>query len=781
MGETTPSAGRRQPVEPFSGRQASEILDSIADPVVAFDRHYRYTYVSRRACEILGKTPGELLGRSMWDCFPDDAASGFEQACDQAWATGRTATVERYSQTLNQWVENWVYPFEDGAATQWRDISERKRAEQALRQSEERLRLAQRAGGSGTFDLDLTANASRWSAELLELYGLRSEQFGGTYEDWVACLVPDDREAGIAAVRRSLETGQFELEFRIRRQDTGEIRWMYGRAEVHFDANGRPIRMIGINVDITDRKLAEQALREIQEGARRRAAELEALMEAVPIAIMIARDPDCTEIVGNRLSYEMHRRPYGSNLSAMPPPDQPAPSFRILRDGLPVPPMELPIRKAAFGGQPVRNYEMELVLEDGTSYTLLGHAVPLVGEDGRRAGAVAAFIDVTERKRNEERLRQTQKLESLGLLAGGIAHDFNNLLTGIMGNASMIVEDVPSECAEQLNEVIASAERAAHLTRQLLAYSGKGQFVVRDLDVPQAVNDIANLAQLSMPKSVDLAVTSQRRLPAVRMDPNQFQQIVMNLVINAGEAIGEGNPGKVSVVASMTDVDAPFVDTVGEEVAPGRYVSIEVSDTGCGIQPDTLPKIFEPFFTTKFTGRGLGLAAVAGIVRARKGGILVESSPGAPTVFRVLLPAAKRAAAEPEPKEPVPGRATILVVDDEAAVRDFIGAVLRRHGHHVLTAFDGRDALGVFEREGGKIDAVVLDVVMPVMGANELLPRITAEKSDLKVLLTSGYSESEARRLCADFPGAAYIQKPYTAQQIAAAVRRLLGQPKSRP
>ena len=405
---------------------------------------------------------------------------------------------------------------------------------------------------------------------------------------------------------------------------------------------------------------------------------------------------------------------------------------------------------------------------------MLGHAVPLFGDDGNSAGAVAAFLDVTERRRNEERLRQTQKLESLGLLAGGIAHDFNNLLTGILGNASMILDDVPPAVAAKLNDVISSAERAAHLTRQLLAYSGKGQFISRDLDVSQAVNDIAKLVQFSIPKSVDLTVSVQGRLPAVRMDPGQLQQILMNLVINAGEAIGEATPGKITVATSVTDIVSPFTGAAGNEVAPGRYVAIEVADTCCGIPTGKIAKVLEPFYTTKFTGRGLGLAAVAGIVRAQKGGIVVNSSPGAGTVFRVLLPAAPHGTLQTQPQAAMDGQRTILVVDDESAVREFIASVLRRHRYRVLTACDGRDAAAIFKREENEIDAIVLDVVMPIMGANDLLPQLKSQKPDLKVLLTSGYSESEARRLCADFPGAAFIQKPYTAQQIARAVRDLL-------
>src|SRR5581483_846168 len=217
---------------------------------------------------------------------------------------------------------------------------------------------------------------------------------------------------------------------------------------------------------------------------------------------------------------------------------------------------------------------------------MLGDAVPLFGADGKPSGAVAAFVDISERKRTEEHLRQSQKLESIGLLAGGIAHDFNNLLTGVMGNASLLLEDAPPEWAEPLRSIVAATERGAHLTRQLLAYSGKGQFIVRELDVTQAVNEMADLVQFSIPKSVSLALNLERRLPLVAMDPGQLQQILMNLVINAGEAIGDGNPGRITVTTSMADITAPLTDELGEEVAAGRYVCIEVRDTGCGIAPE---------------------------------------------------------------------------------------------------------------------------------------------------------------------------------------------------
>jgi PAS domain S-box-containing protein len=397
-----------------------------------------------------------------------------------------------------------------------------------------------------------------------------------------------------------------------------------------------------------------------------------------------------------------------------------------------------------------------------------------LGETRHAVRHSGVLLDITERKRDEERLRQTQKLESVGLLAGGIAHDFNNLLTGIMGHASLALEEVPPGPAEKIREVIAGAERAAHLTRQLLAYSGKGQFMVRDVDVSLAVQEIDDLVQFSIPKSAQLTVKVEKRLPFVRMDPSQLQQILMNLVINAGEAIGEGVPGRITVGTSMRDVARDFIDARGEPVAEGRYVCIEIRDTGAGISEDCKRKIFEPFFTTKFTGRGLGLAAVAGVLRSQGGGITLESVVGSGSVFRVFLPVAENVVRPATGLSDAGVLGTILVVDDERQVREFISEALRRNGYRVLAASDGREALAVCANKEEKIDAVVIDTVMPLMGANELLPLIHKLRPNVKMLLTSGYSESEARRLCADYPGADFIGKPYSARQISKAVENLL-------
>ncbi|HEY2016410.1 MAG TPA: CHASE3 domain-containing protein [Bryobacteraceae bacterium] len=407
-------------------------------------------------------------------------------------------------------------------------------------------------------------------------------------------------------------------------------------------------------------------------------------------------------------------------------------------------------------------------------------AAPIRGGDGALRGCVLVFRDVGERLRNEEKLRETAKLESLGVLAGGIAHDFNNLLVGILGNASLLREDLPPDFPgmELLDGVERAGERAAQLTQQMLAYSGRGHFVVRSMDLSKEVQQITALVHASIPKNVDLRLSLKDGLPAVEADAGQLQQVVMNLVINAAEAVGAKRGSVEIATASQTVVDdRPVITVLGERIRPGRYVVLRVTDSGCGMDEATRARIFDPFFTTKFTGRGLGLAAVLGIAKGHNGGIQVESALGVGSTFRVFFPVPAEQYA-PTTAAPVaalaPGRGKILVVDDEISVRSMVRNVLERAGYEVILASNGAEAVEVFAQDAGEIALILLDMTMPIMSGEEALPKLRSIRKEVRVIASSGYNEVEAlAKFGQDIDG--FIQKPYTAAQLAQKIRTTLG------
>jgi len=388
---------------------------------------------------------------------------------------------------------------------------------------------------------------------------------------------------------------------------------------------------------------------------------------------------------------------------------------------------------------------------------------------------------LVEDLRTEERLRQTQKLESLGILAGGIAHDFNNLLTGIIGNISLALDREASLSPRRryLEDAIQASERAADLTRQLLAYSGKGRFAVQNCDISEVVSQIASLIQTSISKNVNVMLNLVSGLALVEADCTQLQQIVMNLIINAAEAIGTDRSGVVMVETGQVTADESYLrGTLGADAAvPGEYVFVEVRDTGGGIDEETLPKIFDPFFTTKFMGRGLGLAAVLGIVRGHHGALKVDTTAGKGCTFRVLLPAAhvavtrQKAAAQ---RRDLSGTGTVLVVDDEEIVRRIAKNTLESWGYRVLLAENGQAAVERFAQKPDDISLVLLDLTMPVMNGEQAFQQMKRIRPSVRVILTSGYDEADAMGRFVGDGLAGFLQKPYTASRLAERVKRVM-------
>lgn len=391
-------------------------------------------------------------------------------------------------------------------------------------------------------------------------------------------------------------------------------------------------------------------------------------------------------------------------------------------------------------------------------------------EDGENRLGMAFITDITARKRIAEQLRETAKLESLGVLAGGIAHDFNNLLVGVIGNAGLALEAVPpgSPVRTRLEAIQQAGERAADLVRQLLAYSGKGRFVIEPVNISDLIRETVRLIEASVQNAV--LVLDLQANASIQADASQIQQLIMNLVINAAEAIGESD-GTVTVRTRERDIAGGPEASRAEAPKPGRYVEIVVEDTGAGMDEPTRERIFDPFFTTKFTGRGLGLAAALGIVRGHKGHIDVESEPGRGSRFSVLFPVSIEREPEPAPEpEDLQGSGTVLVVDDEEVVRSSAAMALQRYGYDAITAENGRKAIEMVRRDGS-IVAVVLDLTMPMMSGEEALRRLRELRPDIPIVLSSGYSAEEAVKRFRSHGLAAFLQKPYTAGRLAAAIK----------
>jgi|GEM_PF-2359078 len=381
--------------------------------------------------------------------------------------------------------------------------------------------------------------------------------------------------------------------------------------------------------------------------------------------------------------------------------------------------------------------------------------------------------DITDRKRAEDerlnlekQLLHAQKLESLGVLAGGIAHDFNNILTSIIGNADLALMRINPEspAIDNLHNIEKASARAADLAKQMLAYSGKGKFVVSNHDINDLLEEMLHILQVSISKKAVLRLNLTRPLPPVEADATQLRQIIMNLVINASEAIGDKS-GVIAISTGCMDCDKSYLKDVwlNENIADGLYVFVEIADSGCGMTKETLGKLFDPFFTTKFTGRGLGMAAVLGIVRGHKGAVKVYSEPGKGSTFKILLPASGKPAelfCQDSGNDAWKGSGTVLLVDDEETVRGIGAEMLKELGFKVVTADDGREAMIVYTARPD-ISFVILDLTMPHMDGEQCFRELRMLNPDVKVIMSSGFSELEVTQKFVGKGLGGFIQKPY--------------------
>ena len=762
-------------------REKTEELDRYfalsLDLLCIADMAGRFVRLNPQWEKILGYSLADLEGRPFIEfVHPEDRESTIRATNNLAEKREVLGFVNRYrcKDGTYRWLEWNSSPSGNFVYAVARDVTERRKVEAALQETRDFLAKSQAVARLGSYVLDLETGI--WSSTPLldEIFGI-DEHYTKDVGGWLHLVAPGQRDQMRDYLQQHVVGlhNRFEMEYRILRNNDRRERWVSGRGELEFNAAGRPVRMIGTIQDITDQKRADEALR----TSERKLAEIFRSSPSL-IAVSTLSEGRFLEINDGFTKLLGYARDEAVGRTALELNIYPAAADRA---------RVVEIVKAE--GR-IRNYEIGLRGKSGEIVEVLASMAPVL-IDGKQC-VITLATEIGERKRAEEsrlemerRLLHAQKLESLGILAGGIAHDFNNLLMAILGNLDLALADLSplSPARSSIEQSAEAARRAADLTRQMLAYSGKGRFEVRKIDLSELVRENAHLFRACISKIVVLNVGLEQGLPFINADPGQIQQVIMNLITNASEAIGE-QPGAISLSTGVQACDTASLSRsrLAEIPPAGRYVYVEVADTGCGMDRDTMLRLFDPFFSTKSVGRGLGLSAILGIVRAHHGAIFVDSIPKQGSTVRVLFPAGEAPPAD-DAKAAEPGNAAavssrqnagaIMVVDDEDIVRTTCARILRKDGWRVIEAANGPEAIDLFRKDPSGVACVLLDQSMPHMDGMTVFRELRAIEPRARVILSSGYSSEDLMAEGLD----GFIQKPYTAQELAQKIAQVLEQP----
>jgi len=654
------------------------------------------------------------------------------------------------------------------------DVDEYKKAEIALRVSETRYRRLTESAPDLIYRLSLPSGTYEYvNPAAFRITGCTPDEFYAT-PFLLQHLIPEDHQEIYQRHLERLQKGMAEpfIEYPMLHRE-GTIRWLQDRSIPSIDPSGRMIGAEGIIRDITyPRRVAEEL--------RRSEANMRAMFHSTKDGYVLV---DCfgTMVACNPPGAAWLAalgRTAGSSTSSLRMDPPPAAWSTISAD-----------LDTAVAGTPMTR-TLAIPRANGGQDHLEINLWPVPDPGHGSHGVCLHLVDVTERERIsaerrvlDEKVRKTQKYESLGILAGGIAHDFNNLLTGILGAADLARRQVQSESMLEgyIDRVIATARRAAELTQQMLAYSGKGTLVLQTVDLAATIREMANLLEASIPKKCRLQFEFASGLPPAVVDLAQMRQVLINLVVNAAEAIGD-RTGTITIRTGRMNCAAESLAEIGhgQTPEPGDYVFIDVLDEGGGMDANTQAHLFEPFFSTKFTGRGLGLAAVLGIVQSLHGAIRVESQPGHGSRFSVLLPAAMEVGTAAEAQELPPAiisgkaRGLILVVDDEEFIRSLAGEMLKAAGYSVEMACDGIEAISLVRRQPEAFSVVLLDLTMPGMDGTEAFAEIRKLAPSLPIIISSGYSEANTSSE-ALAGRAGFLHKPYTSSDLLVCIGSVMG------
>jgi PAS domain S-box-containing protein len=749
----------------------------MGDAFYALDDAWRIVYANRRALEFWGLAAEDVFGHVIWQCLPQLVGTLNEAVLRRARAEQCPISFEAPSPVTNVWVQVNVAPSADGVSVYWRDISERVRSEQTLRASEEHLRLAQEAAGIGTWERDLATGRTHWSPQMFRLIGRDPAEARDAdyYALWRRAVHPEDRYSVATAIRAfSRNSRPFAFEFRILHPN-GEVRWINARGNVLPDASGKPRRMLGVNIDITERKQTEaaleqrvdertRALRETVEALRRSRERYAAIFAHAPIYLAFMRvEPDgrviCEDVNDAWIRDTGFDRAQvlGRSLDEIFPPEQA--EFGIAQ-----------YRKVLETGEKVE-YEYTDVFPAGevVRRTFLA---PLRDAEGRVDRVLLTSVDLTAMRHVEAQLRQAQKMEAIGQLTGGVAHDFNNLLTVVLGNLELLQGRLQDERSmRHLRAAQRAAQRGGELTHQLLAYARRQTISPRPVDLAAMIAGMHDLLQRSLGGLVRVNITLDTDLWPAFCDPTQLELMLLNLAINARDAMPAG--GEIRIAAQ----NVSGTGKLPSELDPGDYVSIAVIDSGSGMSRETREHAFEPFFTTKEPGKGsgLGLAQVWGLAQQFGGTVLLDSTLGRGTTVQVFLP---RATVVAEAEVAAPNRdeadrrtgGVILIVDDDDDARDIAAAFIEQDGYAVRLAASGQEALACLGRRD--ISLALVDYAMPGMSGSEFVRLAQEQQVGLPVVYVTGNPDALAAEAAPH--AASVVIKPYTRVALADAVRQAL-------
>jgi two-component system cell cycle sensor histidine kinase/response regulator CckA len=755
---------RAEEAQRASESEMRALFAAMTDVVMVLDGGGKYLKVAPTSPSNLYRPPADLVGKTLHQVFPKEQADFFLSHVRHALSEDQRHSVEYLLRVKGRdvWFDACISPLtRDSVLWIARDITERKQAEEALHGSEERYRLLFESNPQPMWVYDLE------TLRFLAVNEAAVQHYGYSREEFLAMTVKDIRPPGeVPALLELLARPASGLEkagtWKHRRKDGSVINVEITSNQLTFAS--RRAELVLVN-DVTERTKTETALRAAEEKYRGIFENaVEGIFQSTAEGKWISANPALAHMLGYESPRELMASVTDIEGQLYVEADSRSEYRRLLEEhGI------------------VRGVVTQLRRKDGSGIWASVSARAIRNASGTLVCFEGSVEDITERKQLEEQLRQSQKMEAVGQLAGGVAHDFNNLLTVINGYSDLTLRRMPAEdpLRRNVEEVIKAGERAASLTRQLLAFSRKQVLRPKVLDLNQTVTEMEKMLRRLIGEDVELRASLGPGLGSVKADPGQIEQVLMNLAINARDAMPHG--GKLTIGTENVHLGEEYASQ-HIAVKPGPYVMLAVSDTGVGMDERTRARIFEPFFTTKGAGKGtgLGLSTVYGIVKQSGGNIWVYSEVGRGTTFKIYLPRVDEGAQADEPsavaEEGLEGTETILLAEDEQVVRDLAREVLEMYGYRVLVAADGDAALSTCERHAGPIHLLVTDVVMPTAGGPELSRRLRQSRPEMRVLFMSGYTDDAIVHHGVLDDGVNFIQKPFEPEALARKVREVLGQ-----